>query len=74
MNKYIKKFYRKKTKKKVVCSKTESKSLFRFGYGVDSMSIKNVNISIVIGVKKMLLKVDVVYNVKIGDENRFYKA
>ena len=48
--------------------------MFRFGYGVDSMSIKNVNISIVIGVKKMLLKVDVVYNVKIGDENRFYKA
>ena len=38
------------------------------------MSIKNVNISIVTGSKKMLLKVNVVYNVKIGYENRFYKA
>ena len=36
--------------------------MFRFGDGVESKSIKTVNIPIVIGSKRMLLEVDVVKN------------
>ena len=42
--------------KEVVCSETESKSLFRFGDGVESKVIKTVNISIVFS-KMMLLEI-----------------
>ena len=39
-----------------------SKFLVRFGDGVESKSIKTVNIPIVIGIKRTLLEVDVVKN------------
>ena len=58
MNEYIENL-NKKDKKKVVCSETESKSLFRFGDGVESKSIRTVNIPIVTGSKRTLLEVDV---------------
>ena len=61
MNEYIEKL-NEEDKKEVLCHETESKSLFRFGDGVESNTIKTVNISIVIGSKKMLLEVDVVRN------------
>ena len=49
-------------KKEVLCCETERKSLFRFGDGVESKSIKTVNVPIVIGSKRMLLEVDVIKN------------
>ena len=49
-----------KAKKKVVCSETESKSLFRFGDGMGNK--KFVNITIIIGSKRMLLGADVFKN------------
>ena len=58
MNEYIENL-NKKDKKEVVCSETESKSLFRFGDGVESKSIRTVNIPIVTGSKRTLLEVDV---------------
>ena len=58
MNEYIENL-NKKDKKEVVCSETESKSLFRFGDDVESKSIRTVNIPIVTGSKRTLLEVDV---------------
>ena len=58
INEYIENL-NKKDKKEVVCSETESKSLFRFGDGVESKSIRTVNIPIVTGSKRTLLEVDV---------------
>ena len=49
-------------KKEVLCRETGSKSLLRFGDGVESKSIKTGNIPIVTNSKKMLLEVDVVKN------------
>ena len=46
--------------KKIICCETENKSLYRFGDGEESMSIKDVPIAI--GSKRMLLEVDVVKN------------
>ena len=48
--------------KKIICCETENKSLYRFGDGEESMSIKIVNVSIAIGSKRMLLELDVVKN------------
>ena len=48
--------------KKIICCETENKSLYRFGDGEESMSIKILNVSIAIGSKRMLLELDVVKN------------
>ena len=48
-------------KKEVLCRETGSKLFFRFGDGLESKSIKTVNIPIVTGIKRML-EVDVVKN------------
>ena len=61
MNEYIENL-NEEDKEEVLCCETESKSLFRFDDGVESKSIKTVNIPIVIGSKRMLLEVDVVKN------------
>ena len=61
INEYIE-HLNKENKKEVLCREAGSKSLFRFGDGVESQSIKTVNIRIVIGSKRMLLEVDVVKN------------
>ena len=61
MNEYIENL-NEEDKKEVLCCETERKSLFRFGDGVESKSIKTVNIPIVIGSKRMLLEVAVVKN------------
>ena len=59
MNKYTENL---NEEKKIICCETENKSLYRFGDGEESMSIKIVNVPIAIGSKRMLLEVGVVKN------------
>ena len=61
INEYIKN-WNEEDKLEVLCCQTKSKSLFRLGDGVESKSIKTVNIPIVIGSERMLLVLHVVKN------------